>query len=182
VNITLQGLRAFEATARTGSATLAADELGLSASTVSDHLDNLDAAVGADLFARHPSGGRRANLVRPEGARLLPLVRRILGDIAECRAVVAGALPTPRKAPPVRTTRAELLSFERLVPSGEGGWAPVGLTTVRVDDVSAVHQHDEDEGRVDILVNEDWMIARLDTELTARLVTLGFITLGGVFG
>lgn len=64
----LNALRAAEAVGRLGSLQAAADELGVSAGAVSQHLIRLERQFGRDLFARTSRG-----LVQtPLGSRLLP--------------------------------------------------------------------------------------------------------------
>lgn len=52
----LNALRAFEATARLGSASRAAEELHVTHGAISRHLRALDAALGQPLFVRHGRG------------------------------------------------------------------------------------------------------------------------------
>ncbi|SET20736.1 LysR family transcriptional regulator [Oceanicella actignis] len=70
-------LAAFEATARAGSVTGAAEELDLTQSAVSRQIRALEARLQVALFARR---GRRLELT-PAGARYLAEVRRALGII-----------------------------------------------------------------------------------------------------
>lgn len=54
----LATLRAFEAAARRTSFSLAAQELGMTATAVSQHVRNLETWLGAPLFERHARGVR----------------------------------------------------------------------------------------------------------------------------
>jgi LysR family glycine cleavage system transcriptional activator len=95
----LSHLRAFEAAARLGSFTLAADELGVTQSAVSHHMRSLELLTGAALFQRIARGVR----VTPEGERLALAVREGLGRVAQAiaqlrkagdtRRVVVGTVP-----------------------------------------------------------------------------------------
>lgn len=67
----LAWLRAFEATARHLSFTLAAQELGLTQSAVSQHVRNLELYLGRDLFIRRT----RALALTEAGGNYLPTVR-----------------------------------------------------------------------------------------------------------
>ena len=74
-----QSLRAFEAAARRGSFSDASEELALSQSTVSYQVQQLEGLIGAPLFLR---ANRRIQLTEA-GEKLLPLARRILGDLRD---------------------------------------------------------------------------------------------------
>lgn len=73
----LATLRAFEAAARRTSFSLAAVELGMTATAVSQHVRNLEAWLGVPLFERHARGVRltpgltlsKKDPVRQPGAR-----------------------------------------------------------------------------------------------------------------
>jgi LysR family glycine cleavage system transcriptional activator len=52
----LNALRAFESAARLGSFTSAADELGVTAGAIAQHIKSLEAWAEADLFTRHSRG------------------------------------------------------------------------------------------------------------------------------
>ncbi|MGB0506657.1 MAG: LysR family transcriptional regulator [Pikeienuella sp.] len=52
----LNALRAFESAARLGSFTSAADELGVTAGAIAQHIKTLEAWAEADLFVRHSRG------------------------------------------------------------------------------------------------------------------------------
>jgi len=66
-NVSLPGLRAFEAAGRLGSFRDAADELGLSASAVSHAVQGLERALGVGLFERH----HRAIRLTSDGSLLM---------------------------------------------------------------------------------------------------------------
>lgn len=88
----LGSLRVFEAVARHGSFSRAADELCVTQSAVSHQIRGLEAWFGAPLFER---AGNRA-LLLPHAAALAAALGRALGDIdAACRrARRAGGPPT----------------------------------------------------------------------------------------
>ena len=67
----LAWLRAFEASARHLSFTRAAGELGLTQSAISQHIRNLEAYLGRDLFLRKT----RALELTEDGGNYLPIVR-----------------------------------------------------------------------------------------------------------
>lgn len=64
----LNPLRAFEAAARLGSFTSAAQEMNVSAGAIAQHVKAVEAWAGAALFDRHPQGVRLNRL----GQRVLP--------------------------------------------------------------------------------------------------------------
>lgn len=64
----LNALRAFEAAARLGGFSAAAEELGVTPGAVAAHVKALEDALGAALFERHARGVR----LSPLGARVLP--------------------------------------------------------------------------------------------------------------
>ena len=70
----LADLRMFEAVARLGSMSRAAEGLHTVQSNVTAHIRQLEARLGTALFLR---GGRGVQLT-PAGARLLPHARRAL--------------------------------------------------------------------------------------------------------
>ena len=67
----LAWLRAFEASARHLSFTRAAGELGLTQSAISQHIRNLEAYLGRDVFLRKT----RALELTEDGGNYLPIVR-----------------------------------------------------------------------------------------------------------
>jgi DNA-binding transcriptional LysR family regulator len=74
----LNALRAFEAMARTGRATLAAEELNVTHSAVSRQVKALEAALGVRLF----SGPKHRLALTPAGQALLPALSRAFDEIA----------------------------------------------------------------------------------------------------
>lgn len=78
----LNALRAFEATARRGSVSAAARELGVTHGAISHQVSALEATLGTMLFER---GSRRLRLTA-QGALLLPAVTQAFGDIAAATA------------------------------------------------------------------------------------------------
>lgn len=72
-------LKSFHMVARLGSITQAAKKLGLSQPTVTTQIRTLEAQYGVELFYR---GGRRLT-VSDEGARLLPMVQKLLQHEAD---------------------------------------------------------------------------------------------------
>ncbi|MDQ0380023.1 LysR family transcriptional regulator [Amycolatopsis thermophila] len=94
----LRQLRAFVAVASVGTVTGAAERLGLSPATVSEHVRSLEASLGLVLFERKPNGmvlGERGRLLLPEARRLLDQaesIRRLVSD--ERTRFAVGALET----------------------------------------------------------------------------------------
>ena len=74
----LNALRAFEAMARTGRATLAAGELNVTHSAVSRQVKALEAALGVRLF----QGPRHRLILTPAGQELLPRLTHAFDEIA----------------------------------------------------------------------------------------------------
>jgi DNA-binding transcriptional LysR family regulator len=74
----LNALRAFEAMARTGKATLAAEELNVSHSAVSRQVKALEAALGVRLF----QGPKHRLELTDAGQQLLPALTRAFDEIA----------------------------------------------------------------------------------------------------
>jgi len=75
----MQALRAFEATARLGSLTRAADALNLTHGAISHQIKALEAELGVALVERAGRGIRLTD----EGARFAARVKSALGDIAD---------------------------------------------------------------------------------------------------
>jgi LysR family glycine cleavage system transcriptional activator len=73
-------LRAFEAVAKHLNFRLAADQLALTTSAVSRHIQGLESEVGTALFVRHP----RSVELTAAGAQFLATVRKSLSDIDGC--------------------------------------------------------------------------------------------------
>ncbi|MBP1851568.1 LysR substrate-binding domain-containing protein [Rhizobium halophytocola] len=78
----LNPLRAFEAAARHGSVSLAAQELNVTHGAISHQIKSLEATLGVSLFER---GGQRIKLT-PQGAQLLPSVSSAFTEIATATA------------------------------------------------------------------------------------------------
>jgi len=74
----LNALRAFEAMARTGRATLAAEELGVTHSAVSRQVKSLEANMGVRLF----HGPKHRLSLTPAGQALLPALSHAFDEIA----------------------------------------------------------------------------------------------------
>jgi DNA-binding transcriptional LysR family regulator len=73
-------LRAFEAVARHLNFRLAADQLSLTTSAISRHIQGLESEIGTALFVRHP----RSVELTAAGAHFLTTVRQSLTDIDAC--------------------------------------------------------------------------------------------------
>jgi LysR family transcriptional regulator, glycine cleavage system transcriptional activator len=78
----LKPLRAFEATARTGSVTAAAEELNVTHSAISHQIKTLETALDIKLFER---GAKRLRLTS-QGALLVPAVTEAFSGIATAAA------------------------------------------------------------------------------------------------
>src|ERR1700760_2533966 len=74
----LNALKAFEAMARTGSATAAGEELGVTHSAVSRQVKALEASLGVRLF----QGPKHRLRLTPEGEALLPRLSDAFDAIA----------------------------------------------------------------------------------------------------
>jgi LysR family glycine cleavage system transcriptional activator len=79
LNLPFAALRAFEAVARHGSFSDAADELGVGQSAVSQHVKALEEWLGHDLITR----GARRSVPTQDGARLALSISEGLGRISE---------------------------------------------------------------------------------------------------
>ena len=84
----LNGLRAFEAAARHRSFTRAADELGVTAGAVSQHVKALEQALDVELFRRLA----RSIELTPAGRNYLPPISTAFEIIAEATETSAPAL------------------------------------------------------------------------------------------
>jgi LysR family glycine cleavage system transcriptional activator len=73
----LTGLRAFEAAARHGSISKAAQELGVTHAAISRHVTKLEATLGAKLFERH----KQKILLTRRGAAYATQLQRIFDDL-----------------------------------------------------------------------------------------------------
>jgi LysR family glycine cleavage system transcriptional activator len=81
-SVHLNGLRAVEAAARGGSLQKAADELGVSASAVSQQISRTEAQIGQAVFERTASGLRMTNFGSEFTARLSAGFREFEGAMA----------------------------------------------------------------------------------------------------
>jgi LysR family glycine cleavage system transcriptional activator len=75
----LDAVRVFEAVARSGNFTRAAQELNMTQSAVSYQIKLLERFVGAPLFTRQARGV----LLSEKGEAVAPMVRRALGDLSQ---------------------------------------------------------------------------------------------------
>lgn len=80
----LNALRAVEAVGRLGTLAAAAEELNISASAVSQHLQNAEERIGTKLFERKPSG----LVPTPAAIRLLPRLASGFREIVDGVAVL----------------------------------------------------------------------------------------------
>jgi len=116
----LYALRAFEAAARHGSFTRAAQELSLTQSAVSRHVRTLEETFGCRLFER---AGRQLALTEP-GKLLLPGLSEGFEALARACGNLAVAEGTLRlKAPTTLSLRwllARLARFRQLSPQLDG--------------------------------------------------------------
>ncbi|NTE60267.1 LysR family transcriptional regulator [Agrobacterium fabrum] len=81
----LATLRAFEAAARKASFALAAQELGMTATAVSQHVRNLEACLGVALFERHARGVRLTPAGREFGNTVSGSLRQIASGAERVR-------------------------------------------------------------------------------------------------
>lgn len=80
----LAALRAFEAAARHGNFSRAAEEIHVTHGAISHQVRALEEELGVSLFARH---GKRISIT-PDGERFAETLRRALGDIAAAAAAL----------------------------------------------------------------------------------------------
>lgn len=90
--LSLRALRVFVAIVDEQSVTGAARALGLSASTVSQQLTNLETALAAQLLER----SSRFFMLTAAGEIFLPRARRVLDEVTEARAALAVGGHAPR--------------------------------------------------------------------------------------
>jgi LysR family transcriptional regulator, glycine cleavage system transcriptional activator len=88
----LNAIKAFEAAARSGSFTQAADELGVSSAAVSQQVRNLETWFGKPLFIRN---GNRITMT-DAGHEIYPQTSRALDDIASVAGRVLEGEVRPR--------------------------------------------------------------------------------------
>ncbi|MEL7465824.1 MAG: LysR family transcriptional regulator [Pseudomonadota bacterium] len=91
-SLSLRALRIFVAVVDEGSVTGGARALGLSASTVSQQLANLEAALSAQLIER----SARFFMLTVAGEIFLPRARKVLDEVTEARAALAVGGHAPR--------------------------------------------------------------------------------------
>jgi len=88
----LAWLRSFEAAARLGSITRAADELCISQGAVSQQVRQLEKALGFPLLVRQPNGLQ----LTPEGCRLAPVAQKAFASLRDIVAEISspgGTIP-----------------------------------------------------------------------------------------
>ncbi len=81
----LAWLRSFEAAARLGSITRAADELCISQGAVSQQVRQLERALGFPLLVRDPNGLR----LTPEGCKLAPVAQKAFASLRDVIAEIS---------------------------------------------------------------------------------------------
>lgn len=87
----LNALRAFEAAARTGSFKTAAEELGVTAGAVSQHVKTLETWAGVTLFHRNPQGV----ILTRAGRDVLPELTRAFDTLASVSQSLRTLSPNP---------------------------------------------------------------------------------------
>jgi LysR family glycine cleavage system transcriptional activator len=137
----LNGLRAFEASARHLSFKRASDELGVTPGAVSQQVKGLESSLGVQLFRRF----QRGLLLTAEGENYLPSISMAFHTIAGATEGIAPAL----KGRKLRVGVSPVLSVQSH-PAIEnlrrpGGWPRV--TLVATDDLSKLI-----DGKVDALL------------------------------
>lgn len=118
--LTLRQLEALDAIAREGSFRAAARALGVSQVAVSDHIKQLEARLGADLFDR--ARGGKATL-STAGAAALTRARIILAD---CDSLVMAMRDHARVASPRETTGTKVVPSAPIAPSAADPEGPEG--------------------------------------------------------
>ncbi|WP_299197068.1 LysR family transcriptional regulator [uncultured Amphritea sp.] len=91
MNLSLRQLRIFEATARLGRLTAAADEQALSQSAASQALKELESALGYRLFSRNS----RELVITDTGRDILPRVRDILINVDSLKTPYSSGISGP---------------------------------------------------------------------------------------
>lgn len=124
----LYALRAFEAAARTGSATGAAEELNLTQSAVSKHIKTLEAHFGRKLFHRH---GPRLE-VTPQGQIFADGLKHGFKQIEDACAVFQSERNVLRLKAPSTLTMRWLLDAVSRFRATEPGF-DVQITSVWMD-------------------------------------------------
>lgn len=157
-------LKSFHMVARLGSITQAAKKLGLSQPTVTTQIRNLEGQYGVELFYR---GGRRLTL-SDEGARLLPMVQKLLQQEADIEfflrnsGQVQGALRIAATAPYyvldlVRDFRGQFAQCEVTLEIGNSLQVIEALEEYRVD-LAASSQLVEDARLVRLVLGHDPLV------------------------
>ncbi|MBB2200375.1 LysR family transcriptional regulator [Gluconacetobacter tumulisoli] len=135
----LNAMKAFEVAARSGSFTLAAGELGVSSAAVSQHVRNLEAYFGKQLFLRN---GNRITMT-DAGHAIYPQTSRALDDIAAVTSRILEGELRPRLVVSVPFSLAEAWLVPRL--SGLVDRDPRIAIDIRVeDDPIDLARHDID--------------------------------------
>ncbi|WP_442772150.1 LysR substrate-binding domain-containing protein [Paenirhodobacter enshiensis] len=128
----LYALRAFEAAARTGSATAAAAELNVTQSAVSKHIRTLEAYFGCRLFRRN---GPKIE-VTPQGQILAAGLKQGFGQIASACAVFGSDRNVLRvKAPSTLTMRWLLDAISRFRRTDPGVDVQISSVWMDIDTV-----------------------------------------------
>ncbi len=107
----LTSMRLFLALAETGTLTAAGRRLGISPTMAARHLDALEAHLGTPLAVR----STRAVRLTEAGRRYAELCRRVLDELAEGEAAIAGGGPEPRGR--LRMTVPVTLGTRLIAPS-----------------------------------------------------------------
>ena len=124
----LNAMKAFEAAARSGNFTLAADELGVSSAAVSQQVRNLEAYFGKQLFVRN---GNRITMT-DAGHAIYPQTSRALADIAAVTSRILEGEVRPRLVVSVPFSIAESWLVPRLASLVE--YYPEIAVDIRVED------------------------------------------------
>jgi len=106
----MQFLPAFEAAARLTSFKLAAEELNVTPSAVSQQIKGLEQLLGHTLFVRHP---RAVELTRV-GLRYYELVSEVMQHYREGHRAISNDLRTPT----LRISAMTLVAYDLRKPSG----------------------------------------------------------------
>lgn len=157
-------LKSFHMVARLGSITQAAKKLCLSQPTVTTQIRSLEGQYGVELFYR---GGRRLTL-SDEGARLLPMVQKLLQQEADIEfflrnsGQVQGALRIGATAPYyvldlVRGFRAQFPQCEVTLEIGNSQQVIEALEEYRVD-LAASSQLVEDARLTRLVLGHDPLV------------------------
>lgn len=109
VSVPLNPLRAFEASARLLSFTLAADELSVTQVAISRQVRVLEDYLGVELFTRGP----RSIQLTDAGARLYPSVSRAFDEISHAAALVS------------RRNRSDVLAIQAYTTFAQHGLIPL---------------------------------------------------------